>query len=82
MHGLQQLHNLNEEAVRNEFNRKCQNIISQGGSYLVKKDSVTGLADHTAPVVSFETIDQLTKYALAKIPSYALADYQLTYGRN
>jgi shikimate kinase len=81
MNGLDRIHSENEAAVLNEFNRKCQNIIANGGSYIARKDAL-GNVDHTAPVVSFETAASLKAHALASIPVHAINDYHLVYGRN
>lgn len=82
MNGLDVIHSQNEQAVIHEHQRKCQNILATGGSYITRKDSVTGAVDHTSPVVSFETAAQLKAHALASIKVSDINAYHLVYGRN
>jgi shikimate kinase len=81
MNGLDRIHSENEAAVLNEFTRRCNNIIANGGSYIARKDAL-GNVDHTQGISSFETAAALKANVLATIPVHAINDYHLVYGRN
>lgn len=81
MNGLDRIHSENEAAVLSEFNRKCQSIIANGGSYAVRKDAL-GNVDHTAAVVQFDTAASLKAHVLASIKTSDHSQWHFVFGRS
>jgi hypothetical protein len=81
MHGLQQIHSLNEQAARDEHNRNCQNALANGFSYVAHLDEL-GNIDLTKNIIEFSTAASLKAHLLASVKVIDHNKFKIVYGRN
>jgi hypothetical protein len=80
MHGLNQIHAKNTQAVIDEHNKAKQNAAANGHSVLVKLDSL-GFPDYTFTPLVFPTAASLKAHLLATVAVHNQKDWQAYYGR-
>jgi hypothetical protein len=81
MHGLNQIHSINAQAVIDEATRARQTALGEGNSVLVKLDNL-GFQDFTVKPLVFPTAASLKAHLLATVAVHNQKDWQAYYGRN
>jgi hypothetical protein len=81
MHGLNTIHTLNDQAVRDEHSRAVQAAKHAGSSYIAFKDEL-GNVDYTQPIAVFPTVSSLKAHLLATTKAGDTQHLHVEYGFN